>query len=86
MLIRFGILRDMSVQFEEIEKQAKSLPPKEKAALARLLIEELDEVTDPDADRLWIEEAERRHAAYLRGELQAVSGDEAMHRARARLK
>ena len=33
----------MSTHFEEIEKQARSLTPQEKAALARVLIQELDQ-------------------------------------------
>jgi len=32
----------MGATFEELEKQARALSPKEKAALARILIDELD--------------------------------------------
>ena len=59
---------------------------KEKAALARVLIEELDASIDVDADRLWIDEAQRRHDAYLKGELEALPGDDVMARARNRIK
>jgi len=57
--------------------QARALPVKEKAALARLLIEELDMTVDDDADQLWIHEAQRRYDAYEKGELEARPGDEA---------
>lgn len=72
----------MSAQFDEIEKQARSLPLKEKAALARVLIEELDAAVDVNAERLWIDEAQRRYDAYLKGQLEALAGDEVMARAR----
>lgn len=62
------------------------LTPQEKATLARILIEELDSASDADVEKLWIEESQRRHEAYLKGELKSVSGDEVMSRVRSRLK
>ena len=76
----------MSTLFDELEKQARALTPKEKAALARILIDELDATLDPGVEELWVEEAHRRYDAYLRGELHAIPGDEVMARARSRLK
>jgi len=76
----------MSAHFDDIEKQARSLPLKEKAALARVLIEELDASIDVDAEKLWIDEAQRRHDSYLKGELEALPGDDVMARARNRIK
>lgn len=75
----------MGSVFDRIEKQARALRPKEKAALARRLIEQLDPSVDPNVEQLWIEEAERRYCAYLAGELKAIPGDEVMARARKRL-
>ncbi len=80
------IIGEMSTHFDEVEKQARALPPKEKAALARQLIEELDMAADADTEQLWIDEAQRRYEAYLKGELEALPGDEVMTRARNRLK
>ena len=76
----------MSAHFDDIEKQARSLPLKQKAALARVLIQELDTTVDADAEQLWIVEAQRRYDAYLKGELEALPGDEVMARARNRIK
>jgi putative addiction module component (TIGR02574 family) len=76
----------MSTHFDEIERQARALPIKEKAALARLLIEELDQAVDIDTEQLWIDEAQRRYDAYLKGELEAFPGDDVMARARNRIK
>jgi hypothetical protein len=75
----------MSAHFDDIEKQARSLPLKEKAALARVLIEELDTSVDANVEQLWIDEAQRRHDHYLKGELEAIPGDDAMKRARSRV-
>ena len=75
----------MSAHFDDIEKQARSLPLKEKAALARVLIEELDASIDADAEKLWLDEAQRRYDAYLKGELEALPGDDVMARARSRV-
>lgn len=76
----------MSTLFDELQKQARALTPKEKAALARILIDELDTAVDPGVEQLWIEEAQRRYDAFLRGELTAIPGDEVMARARSRLR
>ena len=76
----------MSSQFDDLEKRARALPPSEKAALIRALIDDLDPGQDPDVERLWLEEAERRYDQYLRGEVEAIPGDEVMAEARRRLK
>jgi hypothetical protein len=76
----------MSSQYDEIQRQIIRLQPKEKAALAHQLIEELDESIDADAERLWLEEATRRHEAYQRGAISCRDGDEVMKSVRERLK
>lgn len=75
----------MSALFNEVQEQARRLTPQEKAALAHLLIEELDSSNDADVEQLWIEESRRRYEAYLGGELEALPGDEVMARVRNRL-
>src|SRR5260370_35222094 len=75
----------MSAHFDDIERQARLLPLKEKAALARVLIEELDTSIDVDAEKLWNDEAQRRYDAYLKGELEALSDDDVMIRAPCRV-
>ena len=76
----------MSSQFDDLAKRIRALPAGEKAALVRELIDELDPGHDPDVEKLWLEEAERRYAQYLRGEVEAIPGDEVMAEARKRLK
>lgn len=77
-------MRDMSMAFEELEKRARALTVEEKAMLARILIEELDTDVDPNAEQLWLEEAQRRYDAVLRGDLEARPGNDVMQRARRR--
>lgn len=76
----------MSDTLKELEKQARALSTEEKAALVRTLIAELDAGADPDADQLWIREAQQRYDAYVAGKLAASPGDKVMKRARSRLK
>jgi hypothetical protein len=76
----------MSSQYDEIQRQIIRLQPKEKAALAHQLIEELDESIDADAERLWLEEATRRYDAYQRGAISSRDGHEVMKSVRERLK
>jgi hypothetical protein len=72
----------MSTVFEDLEKQARALDPEQKATLARILIEDLDESVDTNAGQLWLEEARRRYEAFLAGALEAQPGDEVMEKSR----
>ena len=74
--------RDTSELREELDK----LSPKEKAELARTLIDSLDEDSDENVERLWLDEATRRYGAYLRGETSSRSAAEVFARVRARLR
>lgn len=76
----------MSSQFDELTKRIRALPDRERVELVRVLIDDLDPGKDPDVEKLWLEEAERRYAQYLRGEVDAIPGDEVMAEARKRLK
>ena len=76
----------MSTLLDDLERQARSLTQREKATLARILIEELDPALDAEVEQLWIAEAQRRYEAFLKGELEALPGDEVMARVRSRLR
>ena len=68
---------------ETLEAQLLRLPAEERAHLARILIESLDE--QPELDPAWIEEAERRAAELLSGVVQPIPAAEALANARRRL-
>lgn len=68
---------------ETLEAKLLQLPPEERAHLARVLLESLDE--QPDLDPAWIEEAERRAAELASGAAKTVSAADAIADARRRL-
>jgi putative addiction module component (TIGR02574 family) len=68
---------------ETLEAQLLRLPAEERAHLARVLIESLDE--QPALDPAWLEEAERRAAELVSGTVQPIPATEALAKARRRL-
>ena len=59
----------------EILERALRLPPEERFVIVEGLLKSLD-VPDPDLDRVWADEAERRLAAYRDGKLSAIPIEE----------
>lgn len=76
----------MASNFEKLEREVRALSSREKAALTQMLIEDLDPTVDENVEEMWIEEAQRRYEAYRAGNIKAVPGNEAIRRARKRLK
>ena len=77
----------MARSIHEIEREIRSLRPKEKVALLRALIAGLDdEKVDEDVERAWLEEAQRRRRELEEGLVEAVPAEEVFQRARSRLK
>ena len=76
----------MAQDTSELRKELDKLTPKQKAELARTLIDSLDEDLDEDVEQLWLDEATRRYEAYRRGEMSSRSAVEVFARVRARLK
>ena len=66
----------MNKDVSELEAEARKLPSRERARLVRRLIASLDAGPDGEAEQVWLDEAERRLAAYRRGEIAAIPGDE----------
>ena len=72
----------MATNFEEFEKETRTLSPRQKATLARKLIEDLVTTADGDTEELWLKEAQQRYRDYQNAELRSVPGEDAMQRAR----
>jgi putative addiction module component (TIGR02574 family) len=70
----------------EIEKEIRALGPAEQEKLLRALLEELQGPPDPDVERAWLEEAQRRSRELDAGLVKPIPADEVFERARARLK
>jgi putative addiction module component (TIGR02574 family) len=66
----------MGDEFSRVEADALRLSAKERALLARQLIESLDPADDVEIERLWAEEAERRYQEYKKGNIPARSAEE----------
>jgi putative addiction module component (TIGR02574 family) len=72
-------------KIEQIQSDIASLSREERLELLRALIAELDGPSDPDAERLWAEEAERRSREIEEGTVQPVPGELVFERLRKRL-
>lgn len=60
---------------QEIAALALKLDPAERFELVDQLIHSLDR-PDPEIDRIWLAEAERRLAAYRAGKIQGIPAEE----------
>jgi putative addiction module component (TIGR02574 family) len=67
----------MSKRGAEVLEEALSLPAAERAELADRLLISLDSSSGGRIDALWAAEAEDRIEAFERGEIKAVSADDA---------
>ena len=63
------------METRELLDSALKLAPEERFALVDEILHSLDR-PDPEIDRLWIEEAQRRLAAYRRGEMKGIPAEE----------
>jgi len=72
----------MSEALKELEKQARSLTPEERARLAELLLESLHDAPIAEIEAAWNREIEERVAAYDRGELETFSAEDVFAEAR----
>jgi len=75
----------MSTDVAEIEAKIRSLTLKDKTELIRTLIAELYGLADPDVERVWLEEAQRRYREVVEGKVQPVPGERVFANLRARL-
>lgn len=72
----------MSEMLKELERQARSLTPEERAQLAERLLESLCDVPVAEIKVAWDREIEGRVAAYDRGELKTFSAEDVFAEAR----
>jgi putative addiction module component (TIGR02574 family) len=75
----------MATRKEELEVEVLKLPVEARAELAHRLIESLEDSATGDFEAEWIEEAERRYAAYRAGVTVGRPGKEVFRLAKSRL-
>ena len=72
----------MSESLSELEQQARSLSPDDRARLAEILLESLQGPPLFEIEATWSREIEELIAAYDRGDLQAYSAEDVFAEAR----
>ena len=60
----------------ELYEKASTLPESDRADLAGLLLESLEDHRDSDAEEAWANEIERRMADYRAGRIKTISWQE----------
>lgn len=75
----------MPMKVKEIIEEVLRLSSHDRAQLAENLIKSLDEQEDPEAEKLWVDEAERRYKEYKEGKLKAKSSDLVFKEARSKI-
>lgn len=76
----------MADRANDLEVRLLNLPADERARLAERLISSLDQETDPDAESLWIQEAERRLDELESGSVAGIPADQVFDKARSSLR
>ena len=71
---------------DELKAEALRLDPEARAQLASELIVSLDELSESEIERLWVEEAMRRDTELDNGTARSIPADEVFAAARARLR
>ncbi|MHB8762708.1 MAG: addiction module protein [Coriobacteriia bacterium] len=61
---------------DELKREAMRLDATERANLARELLVSLDDLSEPEIERLWLEEAERRRLDFEAGKTTLIPADE----------
>lgn len=69
----------------DLESEVLKLSPKERARIAQRLLESLEAPSQEEIESLWLDEAERRDRALDDDPSRAISADEVLREARARL-
>ena len=74
----------MARKIEELESEVLQLELRDRAALARILLESLEALPQDEIDQLWATEAEARYEDLLAGRTTAIGGDEVFEEVRSR--
>jgi len=68
------------MNIQTIEQEALHLPIEYRARLAEKLLSSLDDLSEPEIEKLWLVEAQRRAAEIDSGKVQLISADEVERR------
>ena len=71
------------MSLDELVAEVKKLSLEDRAALAKRIVESLDELSEPEIEALWVQEAERRLEELEQGRAAEIPAEEVLRRARA---
>jgi hypothetical protein len=74
----------MQRELDDIAAEVLQMNVESRAALAKRLLDSLDELTPEENERLWVEEAARRYRQIKAGTGSSTSSDEVFARLEAR--
>jgi putative addiction module component (TIGR02574 family) len=74
----------MERTLEELASEALSLNLESRAALAKRLLDSLDDLAPEECERLWVEEAARRYQQLKAGTARSIPSEEVFARLDAR--
>ena len=72
----------MRDQVAELAERGEKLAPEDRSRLVDMLLASLHEAPLAEVEAAWDQEGESRLAAYDRGEMQAIDGEEVLAKAR----
>ena len=83
MIIEPSTVKGKHVSLQELEAEIRKLTLKERATLAKWIVQSLDELSESEIEALWAEEAERRLDELEQGLVTEIPAEEVLRRARA---
>jgi len=75
----------MTMTLNEILPLTREMDLADRAKLAEQLLTSLDDPSEAEVEKLWIEEAKRRLAAYRAGQVETIPAEEVFRQALADL-
>lgn len=76
----------MSADVAEIQAKLQQLTQEERIEVLRGLLADLDGPPDPEIERAWLVEAQRRHKEVIEGKVTPIPAAEVFRKIRSRLK
>jgi len=76
----------MADVMRDLESRVLKLSSRQRARLAQRLISSLDQDADPDTERLWLEEAERRLRELESGRVRGIPAESVIKKVRSALR
>lgn len=75
----------MNSAVKKLTEEILSLPLDDQVIIAQTVWDRVEHFSDPETEQAWMEASERRWKEIEQGQVQCLSAEEAMNRARANL-